>query len=137
MRTSKSIPLVSVCIPTFNGERFLDECLNSVCEQTLGDFEAVLVDDCSSDATRDIAEAWAARDRRIRYIANNQNVGLVSNWNRCVTHASGQWIKYLFQDDLLDSRCLEAMVSGARKDRPLRFCYRRLIQEQHTEELFF
>src|ERR1700709_90296 len=93
---------LSVCIPVYNGERYLDECLRSVRDQTHADFEVVIVDDCSTDGTRDVVGHHAAQDERIRLSVNAHNRGLVGNWNRCLELASGEWIKFLFQDDVLD-----------------------------------
>src|SRR5262249_50352387 len=64
--SSMSSPSVSVLVPAYNGEKFLGVCLDSVLAQTYQDWELVIVDDCSTDATRDIAEAYALRDSRVR-----------------------------------------------------------------------
>jgi glycosyltransferase involved in cell wall biosynthesis len=108
--------LVSICIPTFNGQDYLKEALESASAQTYGSIEIVVVDDCSNDGTLDIANDHARLDPRVRISRNEVNQGLVGNWNRCVLQARGEWLKFLFQDDLLDPGCLEAMVSRAVAD---------------------
>ena len=60
------LPKLSIIVPAYNVERFLDKCLSSICEQTYRDFEVLLLNDGSSDATPQICEAWAAKEARIR-----------------------------------------------------------------------
>ena len=127
-------PLVSVCIPTYNGEKYLKECLDSVIVQTFSDFEILIVDDCSSDKTLSIVKEYASGDRRIRVIRNEQNHGLVGNWNRCVELARGEWIKFVFQDDLIAPECLEKMLAARKSDSAIICCRRDFIFESGTDE---
>jgi GT2 family glycosyltransferase len=103
--------LVSICIPTYNGAEFLDECLRCAVAQTHPNLEILIVDDSSSDDTLQIARAYASRDARIAVHRNEKNLGLVGNWNRCIELASGTWIKFLFQDDLLHPECVEKLLA--------------------------
>jgi glycosyltransferase involved in cell wall biosynthesis len=96
-------PLISICIPTYNHARFLAETLESVISQRNVDFEVIIIDDCSTDATSSIAHDFALRDARITVHVNGQNLGMVPNWNRCMELAQGTYIKYLFGDDLFSS----------------------------------
>jgi glycosyltransferase involved in cell wall biosynthesis len=106
-------PLVSVCIPTYNHARFLAETLESVLIQRDVDFEVIIIDDCSTDATASIAHDFALRDGRITVHVNGQNLGMVPNWNRCLELAHGTYIKYLFGDDLFSSpETLRLMVEA-------------------------
>lgn len=100
-------PMVSVCIPTYNHAHFLKDALDSVLAQTYTNFELVVVDNCSTDATRELVADYAARDDRIRYFCNEINVGPRENLNRCLQHASAAYIKILCADDLLEPSCLE------------------------------
>jgi len=120
-------PTISVCIPTFNGEPFLRECLDSVLSQTYQDFELLLVDDCSSDGTNTIAQEYCARDTRVRYFRNDHNLGLVRNWNRCIALARGEWIKFVFQDDSIAQDCLARMIDKSRNRAVLVACRRTMI----------
>jgi glycosyltransferase involved in cell wall biosynthesis len=96
-------PLVSVCIPAYNNARFLPEALESVISQRDINFEVIIIDDCSTDETAAIAHQFALRDPRITVHINEQNLGMVTNWNRCLELAQGTYIKYLFGDDLFSS----------------------------------
>lgn len=104
-----SQPLVSVCIPCYNGARFIASTLESVLAQSLKDFELLLSDDHSSDATVSIIEKFA--DPRIRLVRNPVNLGLGPNWNRVLSLAKGKYVKLLCEDDLLHPRCLERQVA--------------------------
>jgi glycosyltransferase involved in cell wall biosynthesis len=127
-------PRVSVCIPIFNGETYLRECVNSVLAQTFRDFEVLLVDDHSGDHSEAIAREYCARDSRVRYTRNDLNFGLVGNWNKCAELAKGEWIKFVFQDDIIAPNCLEAMLSAAVETR-LIACRRSLVFEDGTSQL--
>lgn len=110
-----SQPLVSICIPTYNGASFIAETLDSALNQTYQNFEIIITDDKSSDNTLEICKAYAKKDDRIKIFENKQNLGLVGNWCESVEKASSNWIKYLFQDDLLVPDCLERMIKAALK----------------------
>ncbi len=127
-------PIVSVCIPTYNGAQFLHECIDSILSQNFHDFELLIVDDRSSDNTVDIASEYAAKDSRIKVVINSQNLGLVGNWNRCLEIANGEWIKFVFQDDLLAPECLEKMMAATVVGTPIIYCDRNFIFEPQTPE---
>lgn len=91
-------PVVSVIIPGYNGAAFLPETLESLARQTLTDWEAIVVDDGSADATRALVRDWP--DPRVRLIENPQNMGPVRTRNRGVAAARGRYIAGLDQDDL-------------------------------------
>jgi len=123
-------PLVTVCIPTYNGAPFLRDCLDSVLAQTFANFEVIIVDDCSSDETVEIARAYAAGDSRIQVSRNAVNLGLVGNWNRCIELSHGTWIKFVFQDDLILPECLSVMLHAAETSEvPIVSCARDFIFE--------
>lgn len=126
-------PRVSICIPTYKGRAHLADCLASVRAQTFRDFEVVICDDDSADGTLDLARHYADGDPRFRFIANPRNLGLVGNWNHCLDQSRGEWIKFVFQDDLIESRCVERLVTAveAHKQR-FSFCRRRIIFDPDT-----
>lgn len=96
-------PLVSICIPTFNGEKFLSNALLSASAQVGDDIEIIISDDCSSDRSLEIALKHAEKDPRVRVLHAKYNRGLVGNFNYCIAEARGEWIKFLLQDDVLSS----------------------------------
>lgn len=103
---------VSVCIPTFNYARYLPDAINSVLEQTFYDFELLIIDNCSTDNTIELLKEYCARDKRIRFLVNESNVGAINNWSRCIAAAKGEYIKFLLSDDVLASEnALKEMVA--------------------------
>jgi glycosyltransferase involved in cell wall biosynthesis len=109
-------PKVSVCVPTYNGASFLSQTLESIAAQTFEDFEVLIVDDGSTDATIAIAESYAANDSRARVIRNSDRAGSSArNANQCLRHARGEWIKFLFQDDLMAPTCLARMLEAGQR----------------------
>ncbi|MCX6565179.1 MAG: glycosyltransferase [Candidatus Aminicenantes bacterium] len=127
-----NVPLISVCIPSYNNERFIDAAIRSVLGQTLDDFELIVVDDRSSDGTQ--AKARAYSDARIRIIENDRNLGHEGNWNKALGEARGRFVKILPGDDILYPRCLERQTAafGDRSagDVALVSCARDIIDER-------
>lgn len=93
------MPRVSVCLPTYNGERFVAEAIASILAQRFTDFELLVVDDASTDATREIVRAFA--DPRLRLYQNEQRLGIPGNWNRCLALATGEYVCVFHQDDVM------------------------------------
>ena len=91
-------PIVSVLIPAYNGARLIEETLASVGAQTLVDWDAIVVDDCSTDDTRAVVARW--HDPRVRLIALQENGGPVRARNHALAHARGRYVAALDQDDL-------------------------------------
>jgi len=104
-------PLVSICIPTYNGEKYIEETIKSALNQSYKNIEIIITDDCSKDKTLDICNSF--KDKRIKIFKNSKNLGLVGNWKECVNKASSKWIKFLFQDDLIEPNCVEIMIDAA------------------------
>ena len=110
-------PLVSVGLPVFNGETFLDQAIRSVLGQGFGDLELVISDNASTDRTAEICLDWAASDRRVVYRRNTHNLGAAPNYNRAFEMARGRYFKWLAHDDLLTPTYIERTV-GLLEERP-------------------
>ena len=109
MTSPPSTPTVSVCVPAYNAARFIGAAIESVLAQAYSDFELVVVDDSSSDDTVQVVRRYS--DPRVRFLINEQNLGLAGNWNRAAGAARGRFIKLLCQDDLLRPDCLAAQAA--------------------------
>ncbi|PNQ73661.1 hypothetical protein C1T31_04805 [Hanstruepera neustonica] len=109
----KNEPLVSICIPTYNGSSYIEETLLSALNQTYKNIEIIITDDKSSDNTVELCKNFASKDNRIKVFENDSNLGLIGNWTESVEKASSNWIKFLFQDDLLQPTCVEKMIHAA------------------------
>ncbi len=111
-RAHSLAPKLSVCVPSYNTAKYIAEALESVLVQSFTDYELLVIDDCSTDGTLDIVASYAARDPRIVVRSNERNLGMVENWNMCLHHARGEYVRYLFGDDLLSSKeALAKMVA--------------------------
>lgn len=105
---TKGQPLVSVCIPTRNRDRWIQIALRSVFEQTLEDFEVIVFDDGSNDATAELVGRWS--DARLHYHRHSAPVGVAANRNACLSKARGEYIAWLDSDDAYHPRMLEVQV---------------------------
>jgi glycosyltransferase involved in cell wall biosynthesis len=105
-------PLVSVVTPFHNTARYLAQSIESVIAQTYSQFEYILVDNCSTDGSGEIAENYARRDARIRVIHRTQLLSQVQNYNSALTEISGasQYCKIVQADDAIFPECLRLMV---------------------------
>lgn len=124
-----SNPLVSVCIPTYLGAQLIGATIESVLRQDYTDFELIIIDDGSPDATAAVVAQFS--DPRIRYTRNETNLGPSGNWNRCLDLARGTYFKLLPHDDLLAPDCLARQVKVMEDDKEERialvFCARDVI----------
>lgn len=111
----KMSPLVSIVTPMYNNAEFVSKCIDSVLAQTYPHWDYVIVNNCSTDGSGDIARRYAARDARIRVIDNAEFLPVVANHNRAFEHISpdSKYCKMVFSDDWLFPRCLEEMVALA------------------------
>lgn len=112
-------PLISVVMPVYNVERFIEPCLNSVLAQTWPNFEVILVDDGSTDRSGQICDALASRDTRIRVSHFPQNRGPSAARNEGVRRANGAFISFVDSDDRVEPGLLEKLyrsLTGAGAD---------------------
>ena len=112
---------VSVCLPTYNGERFIKEALDSVIGQTYRDFELLVVDDGSTDRTLDIVQSLS--DPRIQLHRNPTRLGIPANWNRCLELAAGEFVCVFHQDDVMLPENLERKVQLLSADETVGFVH--------------
>jgi len=103
-----SLPLVSICIPVYNGEPYIFKTLNSAINQTYKNLEIVIFDNCSTDKTAEIIKSF--KDSRITYNLNDKNYGMIINWQKCLQAANGEFINLLGADDLLKPNAIKTQV---------------------------
>lgn len=108
------IPKVSIGMPAYNGAEFLGAVLDSILSQTFEDFELIISDNASTDQTESLCRAYAARDRRIRYYRQKENLGAIRNFNHVFELSRGEFFKWAACDDLCHptflARCLAALL---------------------------
>lgn len=121
------MPLVSVCLPVFNGEPFLQAAVDSVLAQTWQDFELVVFDNASTDGTWALLQSF--QDPRIHLHRNDSNLGHEVNWNRALVAARGKYVKIFNHDDLLAPECLAQQVAALESaaEAAMAFCGRVII----------
>jgi glycosyltransferase involved in cell wall biosynthesis len=118
---------ISICVPVYNGEAYLRECLDSCFSQDYPNFEVLVCDDGSKDGSTDLLNEYQVRYPQLRVYKNEKNLGLVGNWNRCVELAKGEWIKFVFQDDYLHKDCLSQFAKRIQPDTQLLVSRRHFI----------
>lgn len=114
-------PKVSVIIPVYNVERYLDRCVRSVLGQTLREIEVILVDDGSPDGCPAICDAYAREDTRVR-VVHKANAGLGMARNSGLDIATGEYVAFVDSDDFIDRRMYETLYRTAR-EHGLDTCY--------------
>ena len=105
---------VSILVPAYNVEAYLDECLQSLLSQTLKEIEIVVVDDGSSDRTTTIAEQYATSDSRISFIRLPEHQGVSHARNACLVEAQGEYLSFVDSDDTISSTAMEELYHKAK-----------------------
>lgn len=131
-------PLVSIITPSYNSELFIDETIKSVLDQIHINWEMIIVDDCSTDNSRDIIEKYIQLDSRIKLIKNNPNLGVAQSRNRAIEEAQGDYIALLDSDDIWLPNKLEKQLELMQKENVLMsFSAYNTINEDGEEIGFF
>lgn len=103
-------PRVSLCMPVYNGEKYVRNALDSILAQTFTDFELIVTDNASTDRTGEIVSQYAEKDGRIRYFRNEKNLGAAKNFNLGYELARGVYLKWCAHDDIISENFLEVLV---------------------------
>ena len=120
-------PLVSIGLAVFNGEKYLEQAIDSILSQTFTDFELVICDNDSTDRTKSICQNYADRDNRIRYYRNPTNIGGVNNENRTFELSTGKYFRLMAHDDLLAPKSIEKSVAILEKNPEIILCYSDIV----------
>lgn len=104
------MPQISVIVPVFNVEKYIDRCVQSILGQSFSDFELILVDDGSPDSSGTICDTWAAWDSRIRVI-HQKNGGLSAARNAGIGIAQGEYLLFVDSDDVIHPDCLNILMT--------------------------
>lgn len=115
-------PRISIGLPVFNGENYIEEAIDSILNQTYSDFELIIVDNASCDRTQQICHEYEKKDKRIHYYRNKKNLGAVENYNRTVRYASGEYFKWAAHDDVLLPDFLSECVKVLDTDPSVALC---------------
>ncbi|MDD7261756.1 MAG: glycosyltransferase family 2 protein [Fusobacterium mortiferum] len=107
---------VSIIVPIYNVVQYLEKCINSICNQTYKNIEIIMVDDCSTDGSRELAKELSKKDNRITFVQRSKNGGLSAARNTGMKIATGYWITFVDSDDWLENNCIEELYQTAKKD---------------------
>ena len=119
-------PHLSIGIPVFNGEKYLEDALDSILSQTYSDFELIISDNASTDKTPQICLRYAKKDKRIHYYQNTKNVGAPANYNLTFKLSSGDYFKWAAHDDLLAPDYLKRCVEVLDNDETIVLCHSKI-----------
>jgi len=124
-----AIPPLTVGMPVYNGERYVAEAIESIIDQTFGDFEFIISDNASTDGTEDVCRSYAAKDSRITYSRLAENCGAAPNFNRVFLMSRSEHFKFAASDDLCAPPFLE-LCMAAYQDAPtdLVLCFPKTVK---------
>jgi glycosyltransferase involved in cell wall biosynthesis len=127
-------PPLCLGLPVYNGEKYLASAVDSLLAQRFGDFRLNLVDNASTDATRDICETFVEKDSRVRYFRNDENIGAVRNWYRAFDLSTSDYFKWAAHDDLYHPDFLGRCMEGLQARPQAAICYSRFtIIDEHSQ----
>lgn len=132
MTTSPPAPPLSIGMPVCNGENFLAAAIDSILSQTYPDFELIICDNASTDDTPHICRDYCARDSRVQFLSNRENIGAAANFRRVFHAARGMFFKWAAHDDLLAPRYLEKCLKVLEQELDVVLCHSQVavIDEQ-------
>lgn len=121
--TDHHVPIVTVGIPVYNGERYVSQAIESILAQRFANLDIIISDNASTDGTSGICQHYAQQDRRIRYVRNEQNMGAAFNYNRLVDLARGRYFKWMAHDDICAPELIGACVEVLEREPHVVLCY--------------
>lgn len=113
---------ISVLMPVYNGEKYLGQAIDSVLGQTFADFEFLIINDGSTDGTKKIIKEYVLKDKRVRYIENKKNLGLVETLNRGLVMAEGEFIARMDADDIAHPERFSKQIAFMNKSPEVAVC---------------
>lgn len=111
--------LISIIMPAYNAEKYIDESIMSVINQTWKNWELLIIDDCSTDSTKKIINKYTSLDTRIRLLSNTNNQGVSYTRNKGIQESHGNWVAFLDSDDLWTPDKLSMQVDLINKTNAL------------------
>lgn len=108
-------PLVSICIPSYNHEAYIEEAINSAINQTYGNIEVIIIDDASTDGSQRIISKYTGKSRVGKIILRKENSGMTKNFNDCIKESRGEYILLMGSDDILIPDLIEKEIKLFKK----------------------
>jgi glycosyltransferase involved in cell wall biosynthesis len=125
-------PKVSIGMPVYNGEDYIEAAIESILAQTFDDFELIISDNASTDRTEEICAEFAAKDPRIHYVRQKRNLGAAPNHNFTVGKARGEYFKWSAHDDVMEPQLLERCVEVLERYPEVQLVFPRTLRIDET-----
>ena len=125
-------PGLSVIIPVYNTENYIEECLSSILNQTFESFEVLCIDDGSTDSSGIICEAYCEKDERF-HVYHIENSGVSAARNVGLDHAVGEYVVFIDSDDFISATHFETLYNGVESSGMLSICLREMVGEMAPE----
>lgn len=127
------MPKLSVIIPVFNAEKYLQDAIDSIIHQSFTDWELIIINDGSTDCSETIIESYS--DTRLKYYKNEQNIGLISTLNKGIALCKGDYIARMDADDISENNRFAIQIAFLEKNREYAMCgsYAKVIDENNNE----
>lgn len=122
------IPKLSIIVPVYNSEQYLSRCVNSIVAQGFKDFELLIIDDGSTDSSKELCDKYAKQDNRIR-VFHKSNGGVSSARNLGLDNAQGEWVMFVDSDDWLKPTYLDSLMSFAKNEVDLIISYPETVSQ--------
>lgn len=123
LRSRAKEPRVSIGLPVYNAQRFLDATLKCLLSQSFRNFELIICDNCSTDRTEEMCRSYSKQDERIRYHRNPVNIGVSRNFNLAFSLAKGEYFKWAAVGDLCAPEFIERCIAVLEKETNVVLCY--------------
>lgn len=130
-------PKISICIPTFNRADLLEKALYSVSKQTVKPYEIIVVDNASTDNTKEVVRKF--KRFGVKYFRNKKNVGMANNWNVCIQKSTGDYLTLLHNDDLIAPNWYELMSQAVQANPKVKFFMSSLLiidEQEHVQHVY-
>ncbi len=122
------VPRVSIGLAVYNGEKYLEQAIDSILAQTFTDFELIISDNASTDRTPEICKQYAEKDARIRYHQNAMNIGGANNENQTFRMSRGNYFRWAAHDDMLAPELLQKCVEVLDRDPSVVLCHTSIVE---------
>lgn len=117
MRKKNRIPEISIGLPTYNGDEYLEESIKSIIDQSFKNFELIISNNASDDKTDRICKKYANKDKRIHYFVQKKNIGEAPNFNFVLNKANAKYFMWATDDDLWDKNYIKILLAKLKKDK--------------------
>ena len=129
--------LLSIIVPAYNGEKYLEKCITSIIDQSYKNLEIILIDDKSPDLSGEICEKFAMKDDRIKVFHNKENMGIYGTRNKGISIASGDYVTFVDDDDYIEKTMYQKMMQKFEENQEvdLVLCMNILMRQSRLSSL--